>query len=188
MTRSSIQITLQFYDCANGVMLLQTAKPGDAVRMSMGFTLKIGNFARLAQGTYLLSQALRSIVSRTTEDDSGHHDQTAQLRRTLLALVHAADVEAKIRRLEFCAQSELSLRLAIHICRKESQMQKNLTLLKALYYFYRIITCKNTTPIAAMNTRDRRSKPFGKRLAQHWIDCCRPRCHLTPLALTTRIL
>ncbi|KAF7563369.1 hypothetical protein G7046_g707 [Stylonectria norvegica] len=83
--------------------------PEDAVKMSNGFTLKMGSFARLAQTTYLLSQALRSISPRSVVDEATQDDQTAQLRRTLLALVHAADSEAEIRRLEYCAQSALSL-------------------------------------------------------------------------------
>ncbi len=90
---------------------MQTAKPSDAVRISNGFTLQMGSFARQGQATYLLSQALRSIQSLPPAMDG---DETAQLRRTLLALVHAADSEATIRRLEFCAQSALCLRLVGH--------------------------------------------------------------------------
>lgn len=70
----------------------------------------MGSFARLAQSTYLLSQALQSIKPTTRAGDVPHHDETGQLRRTLLALVHAADSEVIIRRLEFCAQSVLSFR------------------------------------------------------------------------------
>ncbi|GAM38710.1 hypothetical protein TCE0_033f09660 [Talaromyces pinophilus] len=86
-----------------------TAKPGDAVRISTGFSLKIGGFARLAQATYLLSQAFHSVTpSAAIKDDTNDLDQAAQLRRTLLALVHAADSEAAHRRLDFCASSEMS--------------------------------------------------------------------------------
>ncbi|KAH6888444.1 putative fungal-specific transcription factor [Thelonectria olida] len=88
-----------------------TAKPADVVSISTGFTLKMGSFARLAQATYLVSQALRSLSPAPLECDLPQTDQTAQLRRTLLSLVHAADRESAVRRLEFCAQSEFSLRL-----------------------------------------------------------------------------
>lgn len=71
----------------------------------------MGIFARLAQATYLLGQALRYVSSHrhrgeerpTTPAD----DETAQLRRTLMSLVHLADKEAKVRRLEFCSQSSV---------------------------------------------------------------------------------
>lgn len=89
------------------------SNPGDGVRISTGFDLKMGSFARLAQATYLLSQALRSISPNSGERDASQIDQTAQLRRTLLALVHAADSEATIRKLEYCAQSALSLRSVV---------------------------------------------------------------------------
>lgn len=80
------------------------------MKISNGFTLKMGSLARLAQGTYLLSKALQSLHSTSTEESMSHNDETEQLRRTLLALVHAADREAIVRRLEFCAQSALAFR------------------------------------------------------------------------------
>lgn len=103
----------------------QTAKSSDAVKISNGFTLRMGNFARIAQTAFLLSQALRAVRASADlpGDGEAEPDQTAQLRRTLLALVHAADNEGWIRRLEFCAQSALSLRSVIsHLClpRQES--------------------------------------------------------------------
>lgn len=70
----------------------------------------MGSFARLAQATYLLSKALQSLNPPDTEETMPHDDETGQLRRTLLALVHAADREAVVRRLEFCSQSGLSFR------------------------------------------------------------------------------
>jgi hypothetical protein len=73
----------------------------------------MGRFARLAQGTFLLSQAFYLIRPTATKDEAVHSDKIAQLRRTLLALVHAADAEADVRELEFCAQSGLSLRLVV---------------------------------------------------------------------------
>jgi len=71
----------------------------------------MGSFARLGQATYLLSQGLRSIRPKELDSELDLDDLTSQLRRTLLSLVHAADNEATIRKLEFCAQSALCLRL-----------------------------------------------------------------------------
>lgn len=70
----------------------------------------MGSFARLSQATYLLSQALRETKTQSVEGNASHDRDTAQLRRTLLALVHATDKEVAVRRLELCAQSVLSLR------------------------------------------------------------------------------
>ncbi|KAH7121770.1 hypothetical protein B0J13DRAFT_648559 [Dactylonectria estremocensis] len=86
-----------------------TAKPGDVVTMSTGFTLKTGNFARLAQATYLLSQALRLISETAVENDLAHSNQVMQLRRTIHSFVDAEDREVEVRRVEFWAQSELCL-------------------------------------------------------------------------------
>jgi hypothetical protein len=90
--------------------LPQTAKPEDTVTISAGFTLKMGSFARLAQATYLSSQSLRIITSKSSQANVQDDDQAAQLRRTQLALVHATDSEAEIRKLEFCAQTGVSFR------------------------------------------------------------------------------
>ncbi|CAH0056008.1 unnamed protein product [Clonostachys solani] len=86
-----------------------SSAPGDSIRFSAGFNLKMGSFARLAQATHLLSQALRSISLSASERDVPQPDETAQLRRTLLALVSVADREATVRKLEYCAPSALSL-------------------------------------------------------------------------------
>lgn len=85
------------------------------MRIASGFSMNTGGFARLAQATHLLSQSLRSVASTPTKEEMRNHDQTLQLRRTLLALVHAADSEALYRRLDFCASSEISFRYAISI-------------------------------------------------------------------------
>ncbi|KAI5462017.1 putative fungal-specific transcription factor [Mariannaea sp. PMI_226] len=95
-----------------------TANPAVVVSISTGFTLKMGSFARLAQATYLLSQALQSLSPTSAEGNViVSLEQTAQLRRTLLSLVHAADSESAVRRLEFCAMSEFSLRCVILLFR-----------------------------------------------------------------------
>jgi hypothetical protein len=90
-----------------------TAKPSDAVRVCDASTMRTGNSARLAQTTYLLSQALTaikmsSICTINPDKTQNLSEETAQLRRTLLALVHAADSEGEHRRLEFCPQSALA--------------------------------------------------------------------------------
>ncbi|KAK2022428.1 hypothetical protein LX32DRAFT_629892 [Colletotrichum zoysiae] len=85
-----------------------TSKPGDSVDISTGFMLKMGRFARLAQATYLLGQALSAVtLPADGVAGRGSSDQNEQLRRTLLSLVHIVDAEADARRLEFCAQSAL---------------------------------------------------------------------------------
>lgn len=81
------------------------------MRLSRGFELKMGLFSRLAQSTYLLSQVLNSTSSppgRSSTPDKG--EETAQLRRTLLALVKLADMEASVRQLQFCSQSSICYR------------------------------------------------------------------------------
>ncbi|KAG9233058.1 putative fungal-specific transcription factor [Amylocarpus encephaloides] len=88
-----------------------TTTPEDAVHISAGFTLKMGIFSRAAQATYLLSQALKSVSSRSNDQDSATQiGETEQLRRTLLSLVHLADTEATVRRLEFCTPSAICFR------------------------------------------------------------------------------
>ncbi|KAH8888148.1 hypothetical protein GQ53DRAFT_872412 [Thozetella sp. PMI_491] len=85
-----------------------TTRSSDAVNIRTGFTLKMGRFARLAQSTFLFSQVLRSFQPAAPERAAALYDETRQLRRTLLALVHTTDMEAQTRQLEFCAQSALS--------------------------------------------------------------------------------
>jgi hypothetical protein len=159
--------------------------------MSSGFTLKMGHFARLAQATFLLSQAFQSMKSTVTEDEAAGPDQTIQLRRTLLALVHAADAEATVRKLEFCAQSGLSLRLVVFpralgqaSGENKSSMpqQKPPCLLSELigqiqrtsnkpivpFSYFRITTC---TILPTVDARKWRWRRFGRRLERHWTDC-----------------
>lgn len=99
-----------------GTNYSQTTKPEDAVNLSTAFGLKMGLFSRLGQAVYLLSQALKSISSsaqkavKAPEAAGQSGDETAQLRRTLLALVRLADREAKVRHLEFCSQSAICYR------------------------------------------------------------------------------
>lgn len=89
----------------------QVSRPEDAVNISTAFALKMGLFSRLAQSVFLLGQALR-ILTSTSEEKSSLQSETTQLRRTLIALVHAADREATVRQLEFCAQSTVCYRQA----------------------------------------------------------------------------
>ncbi|KAL3492777.1 hypothetical protein BJX62DRAFT_235936 [Aspergillus germanicus] len=103
----------KFYDA--------TANPRDADTISQASTYEIGQFRRLAQATYLISQVLVTIRSRPIAPDSHSHNynytnttglsipmETAQLCRTLDALVRANETEATIRNLAFCCQSLVS--------------------------------------------------------------------------------
>ncbi|KAL7942897.1 N-terminal binuclear Zn cluster-containing/DNA binding domain-containing protein [Trichoderma barbatum] len=57
----------------------------------------LGLFARFAQAAHLLSQVLHHVSEQLNE--------TAQLRRTILALVNVSNIEASMRRLEYCSQT-----------------------------------------------------------------------------------
>lgn len=74
----------------------------------------MGLYSRVGQATFLLSQALK-LVSQMRDDQYSTADaeETAQLRRTLLSLVHLADTEATVRLLEFCTQSSICFRQVI---------------------------------------------------------------------------
>lgn len=78
------------------------------MRLSAGFELKMGLFARLAQATYLVSQALKATSLSASGTPSA--EDTAQLRRTIFALVQAAGTEAELRQLEYCPQSSICFR------------------------------------------------------------------------------
>ncbi|KAL7935666.1 hypothetical protein V8C35DRAFT_297890 [Trichoderma chlorosporum] len=83
----------------------------DAIPISAAFHLKTGSFARLAQATYLISEALRLATSAELSEDDGMAclaADTAQLRRTLEAQVNAAEQEHTARRLSFCCQTMFS--------------------------------------------------------------------------------
>lgn len=82
--------------------------------MCQGFIFKIGHFGRLAQATYLISQALAITRSRSsvsnTRNESITLPETTQLCRTLEALVRANEMEITVRRLAFCCQSLVAYR------------------------------------------------------------------------------
>jgi hypothetical protein len=88
----------------------QNANPVDASSIFTGFELRMGVFARLSQTTFLLGQTLELLKNESTYETIALSSRKSQLRRTLLALVHATDSEASVRVLEFCAQSGLSFR------------------------------------------------------------------------------
>jgi hypothetical protein len=73
----------------------------------------MGLLSRLAQATYLLSQALESLSSPMS-DKANSIDEIGQLRRTLIALIQVTDNEAEVRKIEFCSQSALCCRQAEH--------------------------------------------------------------------------
>ncbi|CRL22637.1 Fungal transcriptional regulatory protein, N-terminal [Penicillium camemberti] len=94
----------KFYDA--------NSEPEDAVPISQGFVFKIGHFGRLAQATYLISQALATIRSfsavSTDLSNTSLSSETAQLCRTFEALARANEMEVTVRRLPFCCQSLIS--------------------------------------------------------------------------------
>lgn len=77
------------------------------MKMSSAFSLKQGRFARLSQTTLLLSQALRHAAS-PAPNPILYDEESAQLRRTLFALIQVSHTEAHLRQLEFCAQSAVT--------------------------------------------------------------------------------
>ncbi|KFX87475.1 hypothetical protein O988_09395 [Pseudogymnoascus sp. VKM F-3808] len=92
------------------LFLSGTAKPSDSVSISAGFHLKMGAFARIAQATYLLTQVFQSINSpalHIADPAASFKETTAQLRRTLRALVQATEEEVSIRQLAFCCQAAI---------------------------------------------------------------------------------
>ncbi|KAM0245403.1 hypothetical protein ACHAQJ_010574 [Trichoderma viride] len=84
-------------------------KPEDVVSISVGFSLKMGIFARTAQSMYLISQVLQSLAptqpQHKTESIARLKEDTSQLRRTLESLVQAAEEEASARHLTYCCQT-----------------------------------------------------------------------------------
>lgn len=66
--------------------------------------LKMGRFARFAQATHLLGQVIRH-ASDQTKDSLFYDQETAQLNRTLHALVNLSQSEAEKTDLEFCTQT-----------------------------------------------------------------------------------
>ncbi|TQW00600.1 fungal specific transcription factor [Cordyceps javanica] len=73
-----------------------TAGPDDACTLGSVNTLEMGRFARLAQAAHLLSLVIKDVAEGS--------DDSAQLRRTIFALVHVSRIEARMRRLELCTQ------------------------------------------------------------------------------------
>ncbi|KAL7812139.1 N-terminal binuclear Zn cluster-containing/DNA binding domain-containing protein [Trichoderma aethiopicum] len=59
----------------------------------------LGLFARFAQAAHLLSKVLHQV--------SEHSSETAQLRRTIFALINVSKIEASMRRLEYCSQTSI---------------------------------------------------------------------------------
>ncbi|KAI9147859.1 Transcription factor BOA15 [Paramyrothecium foliicola] len=82
----------------------------NAVSISTGFSLEMGLFSRQSQATYLLGQTLKVVSAADvppSADNLNETDDTAQLRRTLQALVNLIEKEAQVRRLELCTPSAL---------------------------------------------------------------------------------
>jgi hypothetical protein len=72
----------------------------------------MGPFARLAQATYLANQALNLLSSLGTEDEEVDTfdvgKESAQLRRTIEALVFLTKTEFDFRDLSTCCQGAIS--------------------------------------------------------------------------------
>ncbi|RFU31126.1 hypothetical protein B7463_g5209, partial [Scytalidium lignicola] len=75
----------------------------ESFTLSSPSSLSMGRFARFAQATYLLGRVLRHTRDHTA-DANFHEEEAVQLRRTLHALVNLAQVEERVRQLEFCTQ------------------------------------------------------------------------------------
>ncbi|UKZ67948.1 uncharacterized protein TrAtP1_009106 [Trichoderma atroviride] len=94
------------------IFLDVTARPQDNIKISAAFTLRMGPFARLAQATYLVNQALNLVSPLPTQDqqvdsfDVGK--ESAQLRRTIEALVYLTKTEFDFRDLVTCCQAAIS--------------------------------------------------------------------------------
>ncbi|UKZ50454.1 hypothetical protein TrVGV298_004717 [Trichoderma virens] len=98
-------------DIANGLNPFQTAKPQDNLKISAAFNLKMGVFTRLAQATYLVNQALKFVSSLPPPSDSDTVDigkDTAQLRRTIWALISVTKTEFDAHDLATCCQTAIS--------------------------------------------------------------------------------
>ncbi|KAL6890493.1 hypothetical protein GGI43DRAFT_425599 [Trichoderma evansii] len=89
-----------------------TARPQDNIKISAAFTLKMGPFARLAQATYLVNQALNLISSLSAQDEEVDSvdvgKESAQLRRTIEALISVTKTEFDFRDLVTCCQAAVS--------------------------------------------------------------------------------
>ncbi|KAL5338121.1 hypothetical protein BJX70DRAFT_217487 [Aspergillus crustosus] len=88
-----------------------TTRPEDTVQISQAFTLRIGHFSRLAQAIYLISKVLaiiRTSPAVFNDANASLPPETAQLCRTLEALVRANEMEVTIRKLAVCCQSLVS--------------------------------------------------------------------------------
>lgn len=72
----------------------------------------MGPFARLAQATYLVNQALNLLSSLPVEDGEIHSidigKESAQLRRTIEALISVTKTEFDFRDLVTCCQAAVS--------------------------------------------------------------------------------
>lgn len=72
----------------------------------------MGPFARLAQATYLVNQALNLLSSLPTQDEGVESvdvgKESAQLRRTIEALVSVTKTEFEFRDLVTCCQAAVS--------------------------------------------------------------------------------
>jgi hypothetical protein len=72
-------------------------------------SVSMGRFARLVQAAHLLGRVLRNVADNTLSK-SFRTQEASQLYRTLSALANLAEVESKIKELEFCSQIAICYR------------------------------------------------------------------------------
>ena len=89
---------------------MQISKPEEAVQIGTAFGLKMGRFARLTQATYFLGQALKQ-ARRNSVNKTDFVRETAQLRKTIIALSNVFQVEGITRQIDLCAQTDICYRL-----------------------------------------------------------------------------
>lgn len=78
----------------------QVSPSDEAVQLRLSSQVHLGRFARFAHSVPLLSQA----ISRSGEDQAN----SAQLRRTILSLIHLGDVEGMEDRILLCTLNAVS--------------------------------------------------------------------------------
>ncbi|QYS95274.1 Zn(2)-C6 fungal-type domain-containing protein [Trichoderma simmonsii] len=104
-------------------------KPGDPFSISAGFNLEMGLFSRLAQATYLLSQAIELLAPSHPAGCADLERQITQLRRTIHSLVNISDTEARLRDIEthpgICPQLSICYSTILLLQERHWKMMEN---------------------------------------------------------------
>ena len=93
-------------------MHCQVIDPARLFTVSSPSNINMGSFARLAQATSLLGRVFRHIGDLTA-DKKFHHEEAAQLDRTIRALNNLAKAEGQLRDMVICPQTAICYRYAI---------------------------------------------------------------------------